>query len=495
MSETAKFNRASLPGEDTAAWTQRFYALLAGTGRVFRTSDGNLLVRDSWGNPKRVISQDEFIGVLGSIVNFVDVKTGREGAELCTRAELRRTEIATLFHADARLSLPLVVAIVYDPVVYRNEAGGYSISNPGFNPDSGIYYAATSGPPIVPLPGTTHLSTCFSGVPFDAPHSRNALLAWLLSGVVLDPTLDPPLLVVSGNRQGIGKSSVVQAAGHILTGSVPSPVAPAPSEFVKALSAQFLQGDSRVIFIDNIVSKGGSYDNTALATLLTQGFSKSVRLLGYSRNVSCSGVLVAASLNDARLSTDLASRSISVRLANWESSLMVPYCRDYAAKHRRELYGELLWLALQGQDDAESSTTYISCRFRRWVNFVRPRIESHFGALQLEDASSALDEATQELFAIACDSADDGTSWNARNLEGWTVTDLINYVKSNSERFSSLYAKIVFYSSLPAIRSAFGKMLAAKTDQRIGTDPDLSFFLRCVKKKDGPTYHFERITV
>jgi hypothetical protein len=457
-------------------------------------SDGSLLVRDAHGNPKRVISVDEFLGTLGNIINIVDVKTGRDSAELFSPAELRRTELSCLFHSDARLSLPLVSAIVYDPVVYRSEGGGYTVTSPGYNTPSGIYYAATAGPPITALPGTHHLKTCFSGVPFDAEPSRNALLAWLLSGVVLDPTLDPPLLVVSGTRQGLGKSSVVQAAGTILTGAVPAPVAPSPSEFTKALSAQFLQGESRFVALDNIVVRGsGTYDNSALSTLLTQGFSKSVRLLGYSRNVSCSGVLVAASLNDARLSTDLASRSISVKLSGWEPQLMIPFCKDYAFKYRRELYGELLWLAQQGQDDAETSQLYLSCRFRRWVNFVRPRIEREFGPLLLEEASAALDEVFQELFAIACDSADDGTPWAALNATGFQIADLINYVKSHSERFPGLFGKVNFYSSLPAIRSAFGKMLAARTNLRLGTDSDLSFTLRRSDRSGEVIYTFEKL--
>lgn len=483
MNDDTSFNRELLPHETRAQWAARFYERASATKRVYRTSDDNMLVIPERGLPIRIYHPDLFDGVLGEIVDIVQMIRGRGGEQSPVTATLQRPELLKLFNSTQKHILPEVKAIVYEPVLVPCGNGGYEISHPGYNPASGVYYFVKPGEPAIrPLPGTEHLEACFSAVPFESQPFRANLLGWLLGGVLLDQTLDPPLLVVTGNRQGIGKSSVVQAAGSIITGVQPSPMSPHGSEFTKQLSAAFLESQ-RFLFLDNIVVRaGGSYDNTHLSTLLTQGFSKKVRLLGHSRNVSSSGILIAASLNDAKLSTDLATRSLPIKLMTWEDRLHSPYCKHYAVEHRAELYGELLWLGLQGQDDSATSQEHLAFRFRRWLQFVRPRIEARFGPMALDEAA-ALDEISQEMFHF-------GVDWHDVDF---TVTDFVGRLRLMASRYPALSTKLGNIPSDAGIRSAFGKMLQAKTDKPISTDGTLTVTLRGRedKKEKRTVYRFE----
>lgn len=462
------FNRDITAGETRAEWAQRFYTAASNTGRVFRTSDDNLLVKPRSGRPIRIVSLDQFDGILSEIVHVVRIRND-DGREQTRTSALDRGELNKLFHSETRSCLPLVTAIVHEPVVTPTSTGTYRLSYPGYNPETGIYYYVPDGePPIDPSPGVDTLKECFSAVPFSEPGMFHNLLAWLLGGVCLDPTLDPPLLVVTGNQQGIGKSSVIQAAGTILTGFIPNPIEPQGSEFTKQLSAQFLE-NQRFVFLDNIVVRGGgAYDNTHLSTILTQGFSKRVRILGHSRSVSASGVLVAASLNDAKFSSDLSSRSLPVKLHCWEPRLHVPYCKLFAIEHRRRLYGELLWLALQGADDPSGDTSYIGCRFRRWLNFIRPRVETFLGPLKLADYSE-LDELTLEIFAFGSDAADN-PNYFPKNQEGFTIADFINEITSKGTRYPALSSKIARGLGDRATQTLFGQLLATRANRPLTID-------------------------
>lgn len=476
------FNRAVLRGETRAEWASRFFAAAAASGRVFRTSDENLLVVPDGAGPKRIYSPDQFDGVLCEIINVVQaLRDDDDGEQRMVTANLSRPELMKLFFSEQKRALPLVSAIVHEPVVVPSGNGSYVVTQPGYNPGNGVYYYVPPGEvPVIPVPGTDALAMCFSAVPFENATYRANLIAWLLGGVCLDPTLDPPLLVVSGNQQGIGKSSVVQAAGTIVTGTMPSPISPQGGEFAKQVSAQFLE-NSRFLFLDNIVIRGGgSYDNTQLSTLLTQGFSKKMRILGHSRSVSASGILVAASLNDAKLSVDLATRSLAVKLCSWQPKLHVPYCKHYAADNRRRLYGELLWLALQSRDDDATDERYIGFRFRRWLNFVRPRIEKHFGPLAVTE-SCTLDEITQELYHFGLDWAD----------QPFSVGDFLTRLSTKMSQFPALAQKRASIPSERGAQTAFGQLLSGRENQALSLDGSVTVTLQVETKRNGKVYQFK----
>ena len=458
----SQFNRAILPNESRSEWSSRFYSAAVATGRVFRTvGDDNILIKPKTGLPRRIITPEQFMGSLGEIVDIIE-RRGHADAQHAVTVALERDEVLMLYNSESRARLPAVHAIVYEPVCVPTESGRYEVVNPGYNPRTGVYYHVDAGePPLEPVEGVEYLKKCFSAAPFESPGHFSNLIAWLLGGVVLDPTIDPPLLVVSGNQQGIGKSSIVQAAGTIITGIPPNPISPHGSEFSKQVSAQFAE-NSRFLFVDNIVVKGtGTYDNSHLSTLLTQGFTKKVRILGHSRSVSSSGVLIAASLNDAKFSTDLATRSLPVKLYSWVNRLMSPYCKHFAVEYRRRLYGELLWLALQGVDDPPADDRHLAFRFRRWLAFTRPRVEAYFPALAV-DSCGALDEIEQELHEFGLDAE----KLLAGAALSFTVEEFVHCVGCH-QQYAALNQKLSSITSETRRKDAFGRMLSCKVDHPI----------------------------
>ena len=445
-----KFNLALLAGEDYSVWANRFYTLAGATGRLFRAPEPGLVHISRGGVITRLYDPIHFGRFLHTFIQPVRHREGRDGEDLYTCCSMSPTDSAILFHHSDNAPLPVLKALVYEPVAVPQADGSYSITKPGYNPSSGIYYLVPPGQmPITPLESTSHLAACFAGVPFETVGHRNNLLAWLLGAIVYEPTMDPPLLVVSGNQQGIGKTACVQAAGYILSGTVPSPIDFRGGEFMKSVGARFVEND-RVMFLDNIVSRD-AFDNTQLSTLLTQGFSKKIRLLGHNRTVSASGILFAASLNDARLSADLATRSLAIKLYREVCGPMAPFCRDYAQTYRREIYGELLGLAARAVPRNAPAEVHEGFRFRRWLSFVQPRIEPHFGPLAIGE-STALDASLQEFCGYGLDFINEGT-------EFFTIAEFIAALDAHRDRYTALHDRFSHISSVHGRRIAIGRYI------------------------------------
>lgn len=481
------FNRRVFPDETKDDWAGRFYEAAAQTQLLYRNDGVGLTYIDPSSGPVRLMSDLEAYGIFHTVVEVCQVNEGRDGEERQTTAFLTPSEVRILFSHQAKASLPLLRAVVSEPVVVAVANNRFAAIQPGFDTQygSGIYYYVKPlQSPIRPSSSRARLSECFSGVPFKSTAHRNNLLAWLLGGICADPRMDAPLLVVCGNQQGVGKSSTVQAAGHILTGSVPNPVDYHAQEFMKQLSARFLENE-RVILMDNIVSnRGRSFDNAQLSALLTQGQSKRIRILGHSRSVSASGVLFAASLNDAKLSTDLSDRSLVVQLYREINGPMTPFCKDYAIEHRNELYAELLGLALE-EADAPGGPGFTNFRFRRWLDFVAPRVGRHFGSLAIEE-SAGIDELTLEL-----------SHWGLDHLDAeFEVDFLLKSLAADEAKYPSLCDKLYGKTSERA-KSTWGALfLNARTNQYFQFDGGLKIRLlrlRDADKHQKASYVFREV--
>jgi len=327
LGQSPIWNRSVLPGESRRDWATRFFEAAATTHRLFRREGGGLIHIGPNG-PKILLDHQSFYGVAHSVVEVQQVKSiGNDEKDVS--ALLGPLEVSVLFESSAQALLPTLRSVVHDPVVVPGATGNRAIE-PGYDPESRLYYYRTPlSVEIKPREGVEHLKACFSAVPFAEEGFRNNLIGWLLGAVYYDHLMDSPFLVVDGNQQGVGKTSCVHAAGRIVTGGQVQAVSGRGSEFEKQLSTNFLDPSpaARIFFLDNITtSQGRSFDSSALASLLTQGTSKRVRILGHSRAVTASGTLFAASLNDAKLSQDLSDRSLPVRLYRDVNCPQHPYC-------------------------------------------------------------------------------------------------------------------------------------------------------------------------
>lgn len=407
------FNKGLRNGEDREAWAFRYLDTLGRTGRVFRTPGYGLTYISQETGPRPIMTIADFEQFCHTLVEVVVLRETRDHQEVVSPVYLQHSDLAAIFGRHPESSLPILNTSVREPMALIRDDGSVEVTHPGFNGQGGrnvFYYVPPGEQVIEPRHGTEHLERCLSGVPWERPEYRNNFIAWLLGAVVLDQRFDTPFLVVSGNQQGIGKSVSVQAAGIILNGSVPAPINFKGEELMKNVGARFRDND-RLMFLDNIVVKDGmAFDSPDLSTLLTQGFTKRIRVLGHNRSVSASGILFAASVNHACLSTDLATRTLAVKLFREDLGPMIPFCRDYAIAHRREIYGELLGLALLSDLPAFKGG-HDDFRFRRWLEFVEPRLTAAFGAagkLALEEVS-LLDASSQDLFKIAASQLGDET--------------------------------------------------------------------------------------
>ena len=391
-------------------WIERFFRGLP-QERLLLSSDDTLWYCPRWGNPRPVETLDEFQGISPELYHYYkEIKGDR------VFSDLPRNEARLIFHSrEAKTVLPRFRFLLTEPAVALDPSGQPYLIDRGFDSNTGIFYCPSAEAHLLePRPGVEHLTRCFSGLRFEEPTYRANLMAWLLGALVLDPSIEAPLVVISGNQANIGKSKTMEAAGILLTGAVQTPISYKGDEFGKQLSARFSMGQ-RFIVLDNVTTRGGeAYSNQLLAQFLTQGWSKSVRILGYSREVTQKGVLFAITANSCRLDNDLATRALSVKLWSSEAPYpIVPYILEYVEKYRREIYGELLNLALTPANEG-TSDTFTAFRYQKWLEFVRPRIEPHFGPLAILQ-SSDLNEAVQSFY-----------TWIADGSNGeFTTADLI----------------------------------------------------------------------
>lgn len=475
--------------DSVQAWAEEFYTRAAESGRLYRgAADTLTFIRDGAG-PRQITSYNEFVAAASSLVDLGLPSGGRTNTWIPSVFHVNDGQ--TLYHSDACARLPKIEAVVREPVIARvsrvNWDDDYVLVNtPGYDVRTRIYYDVSDGAAsITPLSGTHHLERCFSGVPFQDPAYRNNIYAWLLGAIVIDPKLDGvPMLTVTGNDRGVGKSSLVRTCGYILTGAHQSPIQYRGSEMEKNIGARFLE-HNRFISLDNVTTSGGqAFSNSRLASLLTDGWSKKVRILGQSRSVAQSGVLFALTMNDCTLDADLSTRALAVSLYKDMPGPMKPYCVSYAMEHRAQIYGELLTLAMQSVPEKEVQSD-ANFRFRAWLNFVQPRIVPHFGSLALRQAED-FDDRILDLFGFGVDHVD----------EPFSSTDLFERMRAEPDRFPGLAAFVLGAKSQRARLIKLGCFLSNNVGRNHLIPPDSIYTLEVHKdrtEKSGAQYVFKQI--
>src|SRR5262245_11992229 len=393
--------------------------------------------------PRRVQKPD-FNGILHRFINFRSTGTtnGQNQTPGIFEVIIEKKYSEILFFAEERSKLPPFEAVVREPaVVFLN--GTPTITPRGYDRHTQIYFLDSDfAYAVQPSNSIEHLSRCFSGVPFASPGFKANVIASLLGAIVMDPGFESPLVAVTGNQPGIGKTKLTATMGYILTGCEPNPVTSDVADMNKEIGARFLD-QQRFILLDNITTPNGQpFRSDPLAVHITSGWSKSVSELKMNRSITQKGVLFTLTANHCQLHEDLAVRALMVRLYREELGQMIPYCYDYAHDHRAELYAELLGLALS-QPTPYAKAYKEHFRFRRWLEFVAPRIEPLFGKLAIDEAA-ALDSRLISLseWATLTPPYKDGQEFTAAEIVSLTdtsstLTDILFSVHGNSKRGKS----------------------------------------------------------
>ena len=419
---------------------ERLYAILARSKKFYRYPTGTILFLSEG----RFQEQTDPWTFNGSLVSLVSFETGKGKFR-----SLEYKDLAALLASQARFSLPVIEDIITSPKVF-DTGRGPELFKPGLNAIGKyqVYYARHPDPTIIepePLPGVEHLKACFAPFPVVGPGDLANVIAWLVGGVVYG-NMTTPLLMVNGNMPGLGKTTLIQAVAYILEGKDVAATPAYGSEFSKNVGAKLASTD-HIVLLDNVVTRGGrEFDNPDLSTYLTQP-STDIRKLGTNEFHSGRQLLFAMSINNARLATDIALRSLVVQLNSERSVPLVPYPLKYARDHRRELYGELLGLALSRPGPVPLPD--YSFRFVDWWNTCAPRVSPYFGPLCLSRA--AVDAATQEVVDLLGD------------LQEFTPSDLLTRIDSQVDAYGSIIDRLGKGSERSRI-TRLGKLLAPLID-------------------------------
>jgi hypothetical protein len=466
-------------------WAQSFYRLLRETGAVYRRADPRdqtlTYIRPALG-PTRVTRIPEFLSMATDLIEAVrGDPTSYSGAQASV---LTLHEASILFRSCHRAELQAIEFVMREPAVATLGGKVRCLNRWGhfYEEAAAYYWKPASCPEITPLYTTTHLIECFSAVPFQSPHFRNNLIAWLLGAICLD-NLKMPMLTIAGNQQKIGKSVTAEACSIILTGAPARAIPPTGAEFTKNLGARFAD-EERFIFLDNIDLQGRALNNPTLTTLVTSSSRiKSVRKLGHSMELSQSGVLFAVTANHCKLCKDLASRALPIRLFETTPKRLEPSPQDYAMKYRAQLYGELLGLALT----EPQNTRYVSsCRFGEWGDFAATRITEKFGPLDVE-SSVFMEDTMQDLISWCADNV--GAEFTAKML-------LDDYISKSSEIWPSFHTEFNGNTNKASQKSLVAYILARAAEYpALPTPTDEKIRLTVVERptRQGIMYHVEQV--
>ena len=362
----------------------RFEDIAEPSGRVYRFGSDVVFETRAGGGPGLLTIQagtDLVRGAPTALANLLLCQVPGKGEPV--QFTIPPTPLAAFLAADAAASrLPRINLYARRPVFGPD----YVLLGPGFHPETGVL---VHGPAVEPVldtpPGPTPLDRlpatkkllgefCFAE-PADLANTLAALVTGLLSSHYADGS--KPVLVVDGNQPGVGKSLLVRLIGVLLDGADPDPIVYTPDqdELAKRVCATLRSNGQSVLPFDNAKSTGGG----AVSSSVIEGNSTapviSLRVLGSSQNYRRpNDVIWAITMNQSRLSPDLVTRSLPVRLAYAGDAGARSFAGPgdpvgFAREHRLDILGELAGLVVRW-NQAGRPAGGRTHRFHAWAKTV-----------------------------------------------------------------------------------------------------------------------------
>ena len=317
----------------------------------------------------------------------------------------------------------------------------WTLTPPGYDPASGIYYA---GEAVEPRPGTTRLDALLRDFCFQSPGDRTNYIGMLVTAILMPRFIgSKPAVIFNGNQPGLGKTVLAQILA-ILRDGRPVETAtynPNDEEFEKRLGAIVRRGRTTIV-IDNAKTRHGRHatiDSPCLERSITDEVV-SFRLLGYSDEIRAeNSFLFCLTANGPDVSRDLITRSVVVNL-KYEGdparrTFTIPDPEGYARDHRTELLGELVGLVERwraaGSPMAEAASRFNKKGWGPIVGGVLAANGCEGFLANAQEAAEALDEVRRDFVYLVGVLADhpQGT-WTAGEL-----VDLAEHHKLFVEEF------------------------------------------------------------
>lgn len=227
---------------------------------------------------------------------------------------------------------------------------GSVITEPGYDPATGVIYTPSRAYPAVPAAPTladaraaiSLLSDLFCDFPFRTPAHASAAIAALMTPLAVYAFAGPkPLFLFDANTAGAGKGKCVGIISEVVAGRPIAVMAPVEddAEQRKRITALAIEG-ATLVLIDNIVgSLGGPSMDAALTAT-----EWSDRILGSSTTVKLPlAITWYATGNNVALIGDMQRRVLHVRLESPEANpedrtgFRHEDVEGYARAHRAEL--------------------------------------------------------------------------------------------------------------------------------------------------------------
>ena len=243
--------------------------------------------------------------------------------------------------------------------------GDFHLQGPGYDPTSGILVHGPAITPILTAPVAAEqpidrlpprLRELLGGFCFRESCDLVNTVGLMVTGLLANHFIENPkaIAVIDGNQPGIGKTLLMSLVGMILDGVVPQLLkyTPHDDELQKQICATLRPGRQSVLLFDNAKHFCGSAISSPVIEANSMAPEISMRILGYSQNfVRPNDVLWALTMNQTRLSPDLVSRSLPIRLAYLGEAgkrrFDGPDPLQFARERRLEILGELAGMVIR----------------------------------------------------------------------------------------------------------------------------------------------------
>jgi hypothetical protein len=381
---------------------------------------------------RSILTANELSGLLNEYVEFYFFV--RESGEFRLLPPIYAN--GWLNKLSERSNLPAITMFTRNPVFDMD----FGIVKPGFNSDSGIYYA---GKEIVPRDDCSYLNTLLRDFCFRTDADRTNYIGLLLTTLLMPQFIgSKPAALFNGNQPELGKSILAQMVSILRDGKPTETVTydPDDQEFEKRMCA-VVRGGATTLIIDNVKGKGrnAKLESACLERSITDPIL-SFRLLGTSSNVRAENShLFLITANGPDVSRDLVTRSVVINLylegAPDRRVFTIDDPEGFAIGHREILLGELLGMVERWKAKAMPRAK-VHTRFnkRGWGAIIGGILESEGlkGFLtNAEEAASELDEKRREFEVLAALMLDHPRG-------SWTATELVAFAQEEGLILSEL---------------------------------------------------------
>lgn len=394
--------------------------ILVGCKRVYKLGN-EVVMLEREGNVRmlKTLKRDSVVdpGASANISNIficeVDVKDTVSFDFLPPRAFVE----AVLHNEEVLTRLPRIELLAMRPVFDRD----FILLSPGWHPESRTLVLGdriepsdfrprdATLPLIERLP--PHLCLLLGGFCFRASADLANAVAAMMTSLLVNHFVQSskPVVMIDGNQPGLGKTLLARILGILLDGHEPSLLhfCSDESELSKRICATLRSGQS-IVPIDNAKVIGGGRVSSAVLEANAMAPVISLRILGQSANFTRPNDLIwAITMNDTRVSPDLVSRSLPVRLHfdgdPGQRAFSGPDPIAYAMKHRAAILSELAGMIVYWNQQGRplSGHTHRCHEWARLIGGIMTCAGMPEFLANLAESRSDFDQALDDLTALA----------------------------------------------------------------------------------------------